>query len=179
MGVGQAEAGVRSDEAAESSRRLHLRGARSAANAGRSRCEGASHRRQGPVTPGRLTADGDQPGPFPTSCLLLALHTDLALTMAVRLVRPLSTPLPLLHRALATKAPYSGSAGSPTTDPIGHCRALVRQHDPDAFLSSYFYPAGRPREAFWAYRALNVRLSSHTSVQKPARGLHAGKDDLA
>lgn len=59
----------------------------------------------------------------------------------------------LLTRTLASAPP----AAAPTADPIGHCRQRVREHDPDAFLASYFYPAGRAREAFWAYRALNVR----------------------
>ena len=88
--------------------------------------------------------------------------------VAVRLLArptrsPRPRPLPLLLRPLGSRPSSAGA--SPTADPIGHCRTLTRTHDPDAFLASYFYPAGRPREAFWAYRALNVSRS-----QLPAAG---------
>lgn len=76
---------------------------------------------------------------------------------------PLATLLP--RRTLSSSPPPSHPV-----DPIAHAKHLVRAHDPDAFLAAYFFPAGRPREAFWAYRALNVRplsLARPSSSHRP------------
>lgn len=78
-------------------------------------------------------------------------------TMAApRLLRTRPALIPL-SRTLAS------SLSPPPLDPVKHVAALIKKDDPHAYQASYFFPPGRPREAFLAYRALNVRIPSSLS----------------
>lgn len=63
--------------------------------------------------------------------------------------------------------PPSLQGGS--SSPSVYCRSLVQRLDNDAFLTSYFWPAGRKKDAFFAVRALNVSSTRSFFVPKEER----------
>ncbi|OCF35922.1 hypothetical protein I316_02417 [Kwoniella heveanensis BCC8398] len=66
----------------------------------------------------------------------------------------------------ATRAPPS-SAGGPQA-PLEYCSSLVQRLDPEAWLTSYFWPK-RERSWFLAWRAFNLELHLiTTTVSQPA-----------
>ncbi|KAL7412262.1 isoprenoid synthase domain-containing protein [Mrakia frigida] len=80
------------------------------------------------------------------------------------LQRPSSLLRPLSSSNLP---PIQGGSSSPSL----YCRSLVQRLDHDAFLTSYFWPAGRKKDAFFALRAFNIELASiQETVSNPAIG---------
>jgi hypothetical protein len=118
----------------------------------------------------------------------LALPT-MSLVIPTRLASrvPLLSPA-LFSRCLATEPPTSSPTPPPPasfSNPVATCRSQVERSDYDAYLASYFYPAGRHRDAFYAMRALNVsRFLSLLSfegggkVRRRVNHLMAGQSSL-
>ncbi|KDQ11451.1 hypothetical protein BOTBODRAFT_35328 [Botryobasidium botryosum FD-172 SS1] len=68
--------------------------------------------------------------------------------------RPVSNALRHLQRRHVSQARTGG-----IQDPAAYCRDLVRKHDNDAFLCSYFYPR-HLQGAYFGLRAFNVELAT-------------------
>ncbi|KAG8907608.1 hypothetical protein FRB99_003303 [Tulasnella sp. 403] len=65
---------------------------------------------------------------------------------------------------------YATQASGGLDDPTTYCRNLVRKHDYDSLLCSYFYPR-RTQPAYFALKAFNVELAMvRESVSKPTIG---------
>lgn len=61
----------------------------------------------------------------------------------------------LARRGLATGAPITAGPSNPHT----YCRDLVRKHDHESFLTSYFYPR-HLQAGFFAIKAFSVELAT-------------------
>ncbi|KAG8989087.1 hypothetical protein FRB90_002404, partial [Tulasnella sp. 427] len=80
---------------------------------------------------------------------------------------PLASRLPTKQ---CRRANHSHSQAGPAQDSNAYCRDLVRKHDYDSFLTSYFYPR-RTHDAYFALRAFNVELALvREAVSQPMIG---------
>ncbi|CED85288.1 Phytoene/squalene synthetase [Phaffia rhodozyma] len=71
-----------------------------------------------------------------------------------------STLRPIGCSYSSSSSSTSPSSGPSFISPVLYCKQQVQKFDHEAYLASYFFPAGRPREAFWALRALNMELAT-------------------
>lgn len=84
-----------------------------------------------------------------------------------RITRSYATNTPSGPSATGGTATSSPAASGGPQAPAQYCASLVQRLDPDAWLTSYFWPR-REKEWFLAWRAFNLELHLITTLSQPA-----------